>query len=314
MRAVPAGHPGRSMTSSRGRQRSQTGRSVQFTNEGFHTATLLPRPGPRPPITMSMASSSADIDDTALNPNGTTKVLENIGPALPVPAQGCGTADTPCTFDGTGDRQHGRALAGPPAPFVVNVTAPPGAYVFHCRIHPKMAGSLTVVAAGAGGHDDRGVGRRGSGAQAADDVAAGMAAETAASKAGQVKNANGTTHLEADGGHVRSGGSRRRARHAPAQGHDQEGRHGRVATTRPQRAAHGDLPEGPQYRRHPAVRRPGWQGHACHTDGDPARRARSISAATDAPPTRSSSPAATASRPSRRRRPSPIRGSWRTDR
>jgi plastocyanin len=136
---------------------------------------------------------SADTDDSALNPNGTTKALENIGPLLPVPMQGCGTAETPCVFDGTSIVSMGAPLAGPPAPFVVTVTAPPGTYAFHCRVHPGMAGSLTVVAAGAPGATTSASADAAAAAQATADVAAGMAAETAASKASTSKRANGTT-------------------------------------------------------------------------------------------------------------------------
>jgi plastocyanin len=170
-----------------------SGSSFQFTNEGFHTATLLPN-------NWSVAADldvngivSADIDDRDLNPNGTTKALENIAPALPVPAQGCGTADTPCDFDGTSIVSMGAPLAGPPAPFVVKVTAPPGTYAFHCRIHPKMVGSLTVVAAGAAGTTTSASADAAAATQATADVAAGMAAEASASTAKKVTNASGRT-------------------------------------------------------------------------------------------------------------------------
>jgi plastocyanin len=170
-----------------------TGGTFQFTNEGFHTATLLP---PSWSVAADLDANgivAADIDDTALNPNGTTKGLENIVPALPVPAQGCGTADTPCVFDGTGIVSMGAPLAGPPAPFFVTVTAPSGTYNFHCRIHPLMKGALTVVAAGAAGTTTAASADAAAATQAADDVAAGMKAETAASTAAKVKHANGTT-------------------------------------------------------------------------------------------------------------------------
>jgi len=170
-----------------------TGQSLQFTNEGFHTATLLPASWTAAADLDVNGIVSADIDDTALNPNGTTKVLENIAPVLPVPAQGCGTAETPCEFDGSAIVSMGAPLAGPPAPFVVKVTALPGNYVFHCRIHPKMAGSLTVVAAGAAGTTTSASADAAATAQAAADVAAGLKAETAASKAKSVKHPNGTT-------------------------------------------------------------------------------------------------------------------------
>jgi plastocyanin len=170
-----------------------TGSSFQFTNEGFHTATLLP-------ANWSVAADNdvngviaADIDDTALNPNGTIKTSFNLPAVLPFPAQGCGTADAPCVFDGSGVVSMGAPLAGPPTPFVVTVTAPPGTYNFHCRVHPLMAGTLKVVAAGTPGVTTSATADAAAATQATDDVVAGMAAEAAASTAGQVTHPNGTT-------------------------------------------------------------------------------------------------------------------------
>lgn len=171
----------------------ETGATFQFTNEGFHTATLLPTSWSQAADNDVNGIASADIDDPGLNPNGTTKGLENIPAVLPVPAQGCGTADAPCTFDGSSVVSMGAPLAGPPAAFVVTVTAPPGAYVFHCRVHPWMAGTLNVVAKGSQGVTTAASADAAAATQATADIAAGMAAETAASTAGQVKNANGTT-------------------------------------------------------------------------------------------------------------------------
>ena len=170
-----------------------TGGTFQFTNEGFHTATLLPTSWTVAADNDVNGIASADIDDSALNRNGTTKALENIAPVFPVPAQGCGTPDAPCTFDGTSVVSMGAPLGGPPAPFVVTVTAPPGTYSFHCRVHSGMTGTLTVVAAGSPDVTTAASADAAASAQAAADVAAGLVAEAAASKAGQRKNPNGTT-------------------------------------------------------------------------------------------------------------------------
>jgi plastocyanin len=170
-----------------------TGGTLAFANEGFHTATLLPTSWSEAADNDVNGAASADTDDTEINPNGTTKALENIGPLLPVPADGCGTTDKPCTFDGTSIVSMGAPLAGPPTPFVVTVTAPPGTYVFHCRIHPRMAGTLNVVAAGAAGTTTQATADAAAATQATDDVAAGMKAETAASTAKSVKHSNGST-------------------------------------------------------------------------------------------------------------------------
>lgn len=193
MAAIPAGHNWSFNDFFPRTATIATGGTFQFTTEGFHTATLLPASWSVAADADVNGIGAADIDDRALNPNGTTKALENIPAVLPVPAQGCGTADAPCVFDGTGIVSMGAPLAGPPAPFVVTVTAPPGTYAFHCRVHPWMAGALTVVAAGSAGVTTVASAEAAAATQADADVAAGVAAETAASKAGRVKRSNGTT-------------------------------------------------------------------------------------------------------------------------
>ena len=119
--------------------------------------------------------------------------MENRPGAAGPPAQGCGTPDAPCVFDGTAIVSMGAPLnPGPPAPFFVTVTAPVGTYVFHCRVHPKMSGSLTVVAAGASGTTTAASADAAAAAQATADVAAGLAAEAAASKAAVKTSPNGS--------------------------------------------------------------------------------------------------------------------------
>lgn len=191
--AVPAGHHWAFNDFFPRTATIETGGTFQFATEGFHTATLLPLSWTAAADTDVNGVASADIDDPGLNPNGTTKALENIAPLIPVPARGCGTADAPCVFDGTSIVSMGAPLAGPPAPFVVKVTAPAGAYTFHCRIHSWMQGTLNVVAPGSPGVTTAASADATSATQATADVAAGMAAETAASTAGQVKHADGTT-------------------------------------------------------------------------------------------------------------------------
>src|SRR5450759_3154567 len=112
------------------------GGTFQFVNGGgFHTATLLPSSWTAAADQDVNGIATADIDDTALNPGGQLKTVENIPAVLPVPAQGCGTADQPCVFDGSSVVSMGAPVAGPPTPLLVTVTAAPGTSVFHCRIH-----------------------------------------------------------------------------------------------------------------------------------------------------------------------------------
>jgi plastocyanin len=169
------------------------GGTFQFTTEAFHTATLLP-------VSWTPAADldvngvvSADIDDSGLNVNGTTKLTENVQNVLPVPAQGCGTADNPCVFDGTGVVSMGAPLTGPSSTMIVTVTAPPGTYAFHCRIHSGMSGTLTVVAAGSTTAVTTDASAQAAATtQAEADVTAGLAAETAAEKAAVTTNKDGT--------------------------------------------------------------------------------------------------------------------------
>ncbi len=193
MSAIPAGHRWSFNDYFPRTATIETGGTFQFTTEGFHTATLLPLSWSEAADNDVNGIAAADIDDPGRNPNGTTKGLEVIPGALPVPVQGCGTPEAPCVFDGTGVVSMGAPLAGPPAPFVITVTAPPGAYTFHCRIHPWMAGTLNVVAKGSAGVTTAASADAAAATQAADDVAAGLAAEAAASTAGKVKRADGTT-------------------------------------------------------------------------------------------------------------------------
>jgi plastocyanin len=170
-----------------------TGGTFQFVNGGgFHTATLLPANWSVSADNDVNGILAPDTDETVFNRNGTLKTIENIPAVLPIPAS-CGTPDAPCVFDGTNVVSMGAPLAGLPAPVVVTVTAPPGTYAFHCRVHAWMTGTLNVVAAGSAGVTTSATADAAAAAQATDDIAAGLAAETAASTAGQVHHANGTT-------------------------------------------------------------------------------------------------------------------------
>jgi plastocyanin len=88
-----------------------------------------------------------DTDDAGLNPNGTTHSAFNV-PALLPTSFTCGPVPAPaCDFNGSSVVSSGAPLAGPPAPFVVHVSATPGTYIFTCRVHAGMTGKLRVVAA-----------------------------------------------------------------------------------------------------------------------------------------------------------------------
>jgi plastocyanin len=125
----------------------RTGTDLQFINQGFHTFTVLPAGATPRPDWRSNGVGKDDTDDTTLNPNGTTKSEFNI-PGLSPTSSTCGSPVVPCAFDGSSTVSSG-APFGPPAPFVVHVSAAPGLYFFICRVHAGMSGKLKVVAANA---------------------------------------------------------------------------------------------------------------------------------------------------------------------
>ncbi len=127
----------------------RTGTDLQFINEGFHTFTVLPAGDTAKADSLANGVTLDDTDDTGLNPNGTTHSELNL-PALGPTSFTCGPTPAPaCDFDGSSVVSSGAPLAGPPAPFVVHVTASPGTYVFVCRIHAGMTGTLKVLPAAA---------------------------------------------------------------------------------------------------------------------------------------------------------------------
>ena len=167
------------------------GATVGFAIKGFHTATLLPAGTTAAQDLSAHGIVQADTDDTIPNVNGSSHLVEAIPNILPIPG-GCGTATTPCTFDGSSAISSGAPFGPPTGPFVVTVTAAPGTYVFHCRVHPLMSGTLTVVASTSAGTTPADLASAAA-AQTSADVAAAYAAETAASAAGVHHNTDGTT-------------------------------------------------------------------------------------------------------------------------
>jgi len=120
------------------------GATVRFSIQGFHTSTLLPAGMSATAARVSMGLLAADADDTAVNPNGSPHTQLNLAAAFPIPG-GCGSAASPCTFNGTAPISSGAPLTGPIAPLNVKVTAPVGFYRYVCLIHPQMQGWLAVV-------------------------------------------------------------------------------------------------------------------------------------------------------------------------
>jgi plastocyanin len=189
--AVPAGHTWAYNDFFPRHLNVVSGQTIGFAVEGFHTATLLPQ-GTTSASDLKHQGIGAADDDTTPNPNGTSHIAVNI-PALMPTSTTCGTAASPCAFDGTSIVSSGAPLGGPPAgPFMVTVTAPAGTYEFHCRIHPKMTGKITVVASEQGATSPAQF-TASVAKQVAGDKAAGLLAERRASDGAKHRNADGTT-------------------------------------------------------------------------------------------------------------------------
>jgi plastocyanin len=124
--------------------RVTTGTDIQFINQGFHTFTVLPAGVTGKQDWHAHGVAKDDTDDSGLNPNGTTHSVFNVA-ALGPTSVTCGSSAVPCGFDGSSVVSSGAPLAGPPAPFVLHVSAAPGSYVFVCRVHAGMSGRLDVL-------------------------------------------------------------------------------------------------------------------------------------------------------------------------
>ena len=167
-----------------------TGTDLQFINQGFHTFTVLPAGTSAATDRHTNGVALADTEDTTPNPNGTTHAELN-NPALAPTSQTCGSPADPCLFDGAGVVSSGTP-AGPPAPFVVHVAAAPGTYVFLCRVHPGMAGTLKVLPANQQGPTPAQVQAQVA-RQVAHDLKGAWQADARASRNTQVRNRNGSS-------------------------------------------------------------------------------------------------------------------------
>ncbi len=167
-----------------------TGSDLQFINQGFHTFTMLPAGTSAATDQRTNGVAIADTDDTTPNPNGTTHSELNtaaLGPTSPT----CGSPIDPCPFDGGAVVSSGTP-AGPPAPFVVHVTAAPGTYVFVCRVHAGMRGTLHVLPADQQGPSEDQV-KTQVAQQVAHDLAGARQADARASRDASRRNRDGST-------------------------------------------------------------------------------------------------------------------------
>jgi plastocyanin len=113
-----------------------------------HTATVVPaadpdawradNQGPGDPYEFLVPDASLGGDDDELDFN----------PSVLTPTPDCGSAATPCPFDGAGVANSGFQFSAPGSQpeFSVSVDAPAGDYSFLCLLHPGMQTKLEVVA------------------------------------------------------------------------------------------------------------------------------------------------------------------------
>jgi len=188
--AVPAGHTWAYNDFFPRTLQVATGSTVRFAIGGFHTATLLPLGETAAQDLATNGVLTAD-EDPGHRANGTTGSELNL-PALAPTGSACGSSVQPCAFDGNTVVSSGVSLATPTGPFSVQISAPPGTYVFHCRIHAGMAGQIDVLPADAQGSTPAQLAAS-TAIQLNADIAAGLAAETKAEQASQVANPDGTT-------------------------------------------------------------------------------------------------------------------------
>ena len=219
-----------------------TGTTIQLADEGFHTFTLLPHSVSVRQDLRHNGVGQNDGDDTTLNPNGTTHANFNVLGLLPSPA-GCGSTADPCAFDGKSIVSEGDPLGAPSGPVSIKVSAKPGLYTFHCRIHPDMVGHLLVVSRHAHVPSPAHVQQQ-INDQLHKDIHQAKMAEAAADHANGFQNADGTTTWVMQAGAETPHGRVVVLEFLPAKSPHSLGRQGDLEGARSERTTHGHLPGG----------------------------------------------------------------------
>ena len=221
----------------------RTGTDLQFINQGFHTFTILPAGATPRPDWRSNGVGKDDTDDTTLNPNGTTKSEFNI-PGRRRRRRPVGRRRP--RAPSTAPTVSSGAPFGPPAPFVVHVSAAPGLYSFICRVHAGMSGKLKVVAADAAVPSalpvaiDREAGPARSGRRLGRRPEGGPRSRS--------PKQDGSTTLHVTAGTSSPDGKVALLEYFPRNHRRQAGRQGRLHTAIAQRTSHRDLPGRPRDR------------------------------------------------------------------
>jgi len=174
-----------------------TGDVIDFswsaTPDGLHTATLL-KTGESPGhawATHLLAAPDADDGGHQLQFNPAIG-----GPTFPPAGSGapgaCGSAATPCIYNGSADLNSGANPTTGTIHFFVKVNVPAGTTVnVVCLIHPGMAGSFDVVGGSTAASTPSSVNSEAA-AQASSDTAGALTAESAAGPPIVQANADGT--------------------------------------------------------------------------------------------------------------------------
>jgi plastocyanin len=161
--------------------------------DGFHTATLL-KTGETPAQGWAAHPFAVpDADDGAsqlqLNPAITNPTHPPAGSGAP---GACGSAASPCVYNGSAELSSGANGSDGKSHFFVKVNVPAGTTVnIVCLVHPGMTASFDVVGASAAASTPSDVASA-TASQAAADTSGALAAEAAASTPQVTTNANGT--------------------------------------------------------------------------------------------------------------------------
>ena len=163
------------------------------TPDGFHTATLLKTGETVGQALAKYPFAVPDAEDGAkqlqLNPAAVAPTHPPAGSGAP---GACGSAATPCVYNGSADLNSGGNGTDGSTHFFVKVNVPAGTTVnVVCLIHPGMSGSFQVVGAGTPSSTPNGVASAAA-SQAATDTAGALTAEAAAETPQTVTNSDGT--------------------------------------------------------------------------------------------------------------------------
>ena len=122
------------------------GDTITFTMDGFHTATLLPDTEQNPDTWRAQHQAGLTSDYSLIVPDGddgATQFEFNNTAALPSDPT-CGTATSPCNYDGKSIVNSGAPFAS--NSFTVTINDAPGASIWViCLIHPDMSMHISVV-------------------------------------------------------------------------------------------------------------------------------------------------------------------------